>query len=231
MNAERQFSFDFDHRPALARDDFLVAPNNADAVAWLDRHPHWPAPALVVHGPAACGKTHLAQVFKAATGARTVTPEGLADTPPQVLLGTTPACVVEDVEDVIAEGLEEALLHLYNVVAETGRHLLLTARSPASRWPMTLPDLASRLKAAGSVAIGPPDDSLIVAVMVKLFADRQLRVDDDVVAFILPRLERTFAAVNRFVADLDRAAMAQRRKITIPLARQVLARLDPPADA
>ena len=121
---------------------------------------------------------------------------------------------------------EEALLHLYNVVAERGGHLLLTARGPVARWGVALPDLASRLAAAMSVAVGAPDDELIAGVLIKHFLDRQINVDPSVVTFLLGRIERSFAAARRVVAALDEAGLAEKRGITVPLARAVLQRLE-----
>ena len=217
-----QLPLDFDHRPALSGEDFLVAPGNAGAVAWLDRWPDWPGPLLAIHGPAGCGKTHLAQVFMAASGARAIGADALGGTEPRHLLAGARACVVEDAEAFLGGDLEEALLHLYNTVQETGRHMMLTARRPPARWPVRLADLRSRLKAAVAVEIGPPDDTLITAVIVKLFADRQLRVDADVVSFMLTRMERSFETARTLVAAVDRAALAERRNITVPLVRGVM---------
>ncbi len=225
MTTPEQIPFDFDFRPALGGEDFLVAPCNAEAVGWLDRWPDWPSPVLVVYGPSACGKTHLAQVFLARTGGRLVTPTELTAIDPPGLLREASACVFEDVDSSLDPAFEESLFHLYNHAAESGRRLMFTAARPASRWPVTLPDLRSRLNAAASVGIGPPDDALIAAVLVKQFHDRQLWVDDDVVGYLLPRMERSFAAVQRLVAAIDRTALAEGRRITVPLARKVLGHL------
>ena len=222
MSAGAQLPLDFDHRPALSGEDFLVAPGNAGAVAWLDRWPDWPGPLLAIHGPAGCGKTHLAQVFMAASGARAIGADALGGAEPLHLLAGARACVLEDAEAFLGGDLEEALLHLYNTVQETGRHMVLTARRPPARWPVRLADLRSRLKAAIAVGIGPPDDPLITAVIVKLFADRQLRVDGDVVSFMLTRMERSFETARTLVAAVDRAALAERRNITVPLVRGVM---------
>jgi DnaA regulatory inactivator Hda len=221
-----QLPLALDFRPAQGGDDFLVAPSNAGAVAWLDRWPDWPTPALVIHGPAGCGKSHLAQVFLAMAKGQAVTAGRLRDETPQSLVGAAPALVLDGVEAVLAAGLERAFLHLYNSVCEARRHLLVTAQSAPARWDVQLPDLASRLKAAMSCEIGPPDDPLIAAVLVKLFADRQLKVDDGVVSFLLTRMERSFDAARRLVAEIDAASLAQRRAITVPLVRAVLARLE-----
>ena len=214
-----QLPLDLAHRPALGRDDFLVAPANAEAVAWLDRWPDWPAPALVLTGPAGSGKTHLAQVFAARSGAVVLLPENLAAARLPELVGRAPAAIVEEA----AHAPEAALFHLYNLLAERGGHLLLPAREPPARWGIALADLRSRLLAAPVAALQPPDDILLAAILVKLFADRQLAVGAEVLAYLVPRLERSFDAAARIVAALDRAALAAHRPVTVPLAREVLA--------
>lgn len=214
-----QLALDLGHRTALDADDFLIAPCNRDAVMWVDRWPNWPAPALVVHGPTACGKSHLATVWRARSGARTVFAADLSGATPVDLLGAGDCAVVENGDRVTDQ---TALMHLYNVVAERGGQLLVTAAAPPARWSLSLADLRSRLVAAPAVAIGAPDDGLIGAVLIKLFADRQLRVGDDVVTFLLARMERSFDAARRLVTALDHAALAGRRNITVPLAGQVL---------
>ncbi|HXQ51269.1 MAG TPA: DnaA/Hda family protein [Stellaceae bacterium] len=213
-----QLPLSLPHRPALGRDDFLVAPANAEAVAWLDRWPNWPAPALVLAGPAGSGKTHLAQVFAARSGAVLLAAAALARAAPPALVADARAAVVDDAE----RADEEALLHLYNMLAERGLHLLLLARAAPARWGIVLPDLRSRFLAAPVATLAPPDDALLAAVLVKLFADRQLLVGEEVVAFLVPRLERSFAAAASAVAALDQAALAAHRRITVPLARAVL---------
>ncbi len=223
MSAPAQIPLDLGHRPAMGAGDFLVAPCNRDAVAMIDRWPDWPGPALAVHGPAGCGKTHLTHVWRRRSGAVAIdraalTPDTVADR-----LGGARACVVEDAD----RGVDEAaLLHLYNLLAGCGGHLLLTGRTPPARWRTRLPDLASRLGAAMAVPVRAPDDALIGAVLVKLFADRQLRVEAAVPAFLVTHMERSFAAARAVVAALDDAALAAKRRITVPLARDVLRRLD-----
>ena len=216
----RQLSFDFPHRPAFGADDFLVAPSNEAAIGWLDRWPAWPAPALILHGPPGCGKTHLAHVWQARSGAPALPPEALTVADLPALLGAAGAVVVDDAD----RAADRPLLHLVNLVAERRGHLLLTASEPPLRWPARLPDLRSRLLAMPVVAVQPPDDALLGAVLLKLFADRQLAVREDVVLLLLGRMERSVAAARRLVAALDRAALAARRRVTVSLARAVLER-------
>ena len=214
----RQRTFDWGVRPALGREDFLVAPCNEAAVAWLDRWPDWPGPALVIHGPPGSGKSHLAEVWRRRSGAEIVQAMHLSEVPPDA--GEAPTLVIDGLGGPIDE---RALLHTYNGVAERDGHLLLTALAPPARWPLALPDLASRLRLAPAVALGLPDDVLLAALMLKLFADRQITVAPEVPAYVVPRIERTFEAVARLVEHLDRAALAEGRAVTVPLVRAVLA--------
>jgi len=216
-----QLVLDLGYRTALGREDFLVAPCNATAVGWIDRWPAWPAPGLVLAGPAASGKSHLASVWRhlapdaAALDART-----LAGAAGDLLPGRH---ALVDHADAVAGAAEETLFHLHNLVVERQGHLLLTAAAPPARWTVALPDLASRLRALPVATIAAPDDSLIAAVLVKQFADRQLKVGQDVVRYVLPRIERSFAAVRALVEAVDRAALEAQRPVTIVLVREVLA--------
>jgi chromosomal replication initiation ATPase DnaA len=223
-----QFVFDLAHRPAYGREDFLVAPCNADAVAWLDRWPDWTAPALALYGPAGCGKSHLAQVWRQRSNAIEIGPGALETQRLAERLGDARAAIVEDADAALAAHAieEEALLHLYNMLSERRGHLLLTARAAPARWSLSLADLRSRLNAAPAIAVALPDQELIAGLLVKLFADRQLRVGSDLIAYLAARMERSFEAARKLVAALDVAALAGRRAITVPLARKVLEEIE-----
>ncbi|MBI3507783.1 MAG: DNA replication protein [Proteobacteria bacterium] len=215
-----QLALAFPHRPALEREDFLVAPANADAVAWIDSWPNWPAAALVVHGPAGSGKTHLAQTWRLRANATAFDAGSIATADLPALLDASPAIVVEDVDRNPPE--QRAWFHLLNLLAERGQWALFTAREAPARWNLALADLASRVRALPAVGISAPDEHLVEAVLVKQLADRQLRVPPDTVRYVAMRLERSLAAVGRIAAALDAAALAARRPLTIPLAREVM---------
>ncbi len=214
-----QLILDLGHRPAFGRDDLLVTPVNRDAVAWVDRWPEWPGHALAIFGPAGCGKSHLAQVFALKSKAHVIVAATLQSGGVAALLETHSCFVIED-----GESLQDqrALLHLLNAVKEKGGHILLTSRAPPARWVVGLADLKSRLAAVQAVGIDAPDDATMEAVLVKLFTDRQIAIDPDVVAFLVRRIDRTFASARDVVARADQAALAGKRALTIPLLKQVL---------
>jgi chromosomal replication initiation ATPase DnaA len=214
----RQLGLDLGHRASLGREDFLVAPHNEAAVAWIDAWPDWPAAAVALHGPEGCGKTHLASVFAARAQAEFLDPPSIVDALRRVLDGSLRECVVEN-----ADGYEDAaLLHLLNALAEKGGHALLTARTPPARWNVKLPDLKSRLRAIPAVPISAPGDESLAAILVKLFDDRQLRVEQPVIDWLVSHIERSFDGARRAVAALDAASLEKRREITVALAREIL---------
>jgi chromosomal replication initiation ATPase DnaA len=208
------------HRAALGRADFLVSPSNAEALLWIDRWPRWPSGVLLLYGPASCGKTHLAHLWRARSGGTILAAAELAERDLPSLLATERRGIAVDDAERAAERL---LLHLYNSCREERIGLLLTARQPPALWPGALADLRSRLLAALAVEIAAPDDALLAAVLVKHFADRQLRVSPDVIRYLVSRMERSLAAAASLAARLDTAALAAARPVSVALARIVLA--------
>lgn len=221
--ALEQIPLDLGNRTALGRQDFLVAPCNQDAVAWIDLWPEWPAPCLVLYGPVASGKTHIGAVWSEKTAAICVRASDINENAIRDIASMDHHVIIEDADKLIGniQG-EKGLFHLYNIFKEDGRSFLITLLEPPVRRSFSLPDLASRLRAAPSVAIREPDEQLLGAVLVKLFSDKQIRVGADALHYILPRIERSFEAVRDLVEKADSRAMIEKRKISIPLLRDIL---------
>lgn len=221
--ALEQIPLDLGNRTALGRQDFLVAPCNQDAVAWIDLWPEWPAPCLVLYGPVASGKTHIGAVWSEKTAAICVRASDINENAIRDIAAMDHHVIIEDADALIGDiHGEKGLFHLYNIFKEDGRSFLLTLLEPPVRLSFALPDLASRLRAAPSVAIREPDEQLLSAVLVKLFSDKQIRVGADALQYILPRIERSFEAVRDLVEKADSRAMIEKRKISIPLLRDIL---------
>lgn len=219
----QQLPLDLGHRTAMGREDFLIAPGNQDAVAWIDLWPDWPAPALVLYGPVASGKSHLAAVWCDQSGAVKVAAGDLTEKTVEDVAARAKHLVIDDADTLIGDvGREKALFHLYNLFKEEKRSLLLTMQDAPVRRAFTLPDLASRLRAAPCVAIREPDDALLAAVLVKLFNDRQLRVSAEVINYIIPRIERSFEAMRELVTALDQRALSEKKNVTPSLVREYL---------
>ena len=216
-----QLPLDLGYQPSLTRDDFMVAPCNQIAVHWIDRWPDWPTHALILIGPAACGKTHLGRIWAGTSGAEIITPATFDD---HLVHHRQARNLVIDQADLLIgdRRAEETLFHLYNNTRAAGDFLVFTMRAAPFALTFTVPDLASRLRAALTIGIDQPDDELLSALLVKLFHDRQLDVTDDVIRYLVPRIERSFDAAADLVDRADRAALAQKSMVTVPLLRGLL---------
>ncbi|WP_095590347.1 HdaA/DnaA family protein [Actibacterium ureilyticum] len=218
----RQLVLDLPVRAATGRSDFFVSPSNALAVAQIDAWRDWPQRKLLLIGPGASGKTHLCHVWAAAAGAVVVPADSLT-TDAIPALAAHGAVAVEDADRIAGDpAAETALFHLHNLTLAEGGALMMTARALPNAWPLGLPDLASRVQATPIATLQPPDDALLAAVLVKLFTDRQLQVQPKLVQYLLKRMDRSFAAAQSIVADLDRVSLASGRKISEKLASEIL---------
>lgn len=221
---EKQLRFDLSARPALGREDFFVSPSNAMAMAMIDDWQNWPGRKLVLKGPKGSGKTHLAHVWAEMSGARIIAAQDL----PHASVGElaqAPLCV-EDAQ--LAAGNEDAeahLFHLHNLVIAEGHALLLTATGEPGRWGLDLPDLASRMQGTQVVTLSAPDDDLLGALLSKLFADRQLNPNPDVIPYLVRHAPRSFDTAQQIVTIMDDMSMAARKPLSRDMARRAVATL------
>ena len=217
--AARQLVFDLPHRSALEREDFIVSASNETAIRSIDAWPDWPHPSLVVAGPAGSGKTHLASVWQQRANAVVVGASDLTSGR-ATALASHRAIVVEDADRGI--GSEQELFHLMNLAREQGLSLLITGRAPPGEWTIALPDLRSRLRACPVVALGEPDENLLLAILVKLLHDRQLPATPAAVSYLARHLDRSMGAALDVVTEIDRLLWDKPSEITRDVARRAL---------
>jgi chromosomal replication initiation ATPase DnaA len=215
----RQLVLDIAPEPGYEEEDFLVSKSNEAAHAAIKLWPDWPGRTLVLVGPAGAGKSHLGAIWARQAGAAIVPAAHFAALDAPALAGSRNV-LLEDAERLVDQ--QKRLFHLVNLLAESQGSLLLTASGVPDLWGFELPDLLSRLRRALVAEIFPPDDDLIRAVLVKLLVDRQLTIDIAVIDYVVTRLEPTLDAVRRLVENLDREALSRGRRITRPIAADVL---------
>ncbi len=214
-----QLPLDLPHLPGLDEEDFLEAPSNAQALAMIRLWPDWPQRTLLLTGPHGAGKSHLGAIWARRAGARTFFARDLRlDVLPD--LAGEKALLLENIDEEPAR--ETEMFHLLNLATDSGAFLMMTARKRPNQLQLATPDLLSRLRRAANVTIEAPDEAFLRAILVKLFCDRQIRVDETVIDFLSLRLERSFEAAQSAVAALDREGLARGRAITRPLAAELL---------
>ena len=204
-------------RPALGREDFIVAPANREAVAFIDAFPNWPTSVAALYGPEGSGKSHLAGAWAMRANAVIFDAPTLDET---ALHCAATMLVVENVDARAPDSARDVLLF---ALIERSSAVLLTGREPPSQWQATMPDLASRYRAMVSFALWAPDDALLGAMAKKLFADKQICVPDGAIDYMIRSLERSPGAIRDFVARTDAKALAEKRPVTVALMREILA--------
>lgn len=222
MDSFRQFRIPLPDDPAYGVADFMVSDCNQGAFMAVHRWPDWPQPVLLLFGPAASGKSHLAHIWAARSNGRILPAKDLNEPLVQELIARGEASESWVVEDVQQLGDEASLFHLLNAVREQGGYLMVTADRAANQLPLGLPDLRSRLLAVPAQGLEAPDETVLTAVIVKQFSDRQMRVPEEVIAYLLARMERSFKAARDWVHRIDEASLGQKGKVSIPLVRQLL---------
>ena len=226
-----QLAINFPHRPSLGREDFMVAKCNQEAVATIDLWPNWPYFAICIYGPSGCGKTHLANVFAQMVALKTSHPyripfikasqidKNMAHT----LFETNPQIVIENLHTLQNQ---EALFHLYNTYRDLGGNILFTSDTAPARINFSLPDLRSRMNIVPNIEIKAPDDELLIALIVKLFMDRQITPSQELLNYLIKNIHRSFSYVRKLVEEIDNISLAKKRAISINIAKEAIATLD-----
>lgn len=214
-----QLVMPFAPSPTYHAADFIRGIGNAEALDLIERWPDWPYSIVLLHGAPGSGKTHLAHVFAARSGASFLPVARIGEAPADQLL-TGNHCWV--IDDITALREEAALAQLINHARARGDYVLMTAPAPVAQLPLALADLRSRLIALPTISLGAPDDALLTGVLAKEFADRQLRITPEVLSFAINHLERSYQAVQQFAERMDAISLARGRAITLPLAREAL---------
>lgn len=220
----KQLILPLDLPPAFEEQDFIVSSSNEEAYLWLARWPNWPTRCLALYGEEGCGKTHLSHMWQSKTKATRFKGVEFNKVSLPTLLEAPPFFILDEAHCVATEG---KLFHLYNHIMPTKGGLLLLAKTPPAHWTLALPDLRSRLNSIPAVKIHAPDEMLLTHVIQKLFADVKIKVDGNVIGFLLKHIERSFESAHYWVNLLNARALTQNRSITIPLVREVLLEQSP----
>lgn len=217
-----QIPFPFDAKRSFAREDFVPGTTNEAGLALVDGWPQWHTRVCALWGPKGCGKTHLAQIWRVQSDAVEISARALTS---ETVAGLAPggACLLDDAD--LVEG-GAGLFHLINFVNQTSGWLLMTGQEAPPRWATRVPDLHSRLTAVPGAALESPDEALLARVLLKLFADRQLKLPEALIGYLAPRLRRSFAEAERIVVLIDTLALQQKRNVSVEIGVQALRQLE-----
>lgn len=226
-----QLTLEFPTRPSLGRADFMVSSCNQEAVNMVDLWPNWSYFAICIYGPEGCGKTHLANVFAQMVALQTEHPyripfikaEQLNKELSHTLFETSRQIVIEDLQNLTDQ---ESLFHLYNTYRDCGGNILFTSSQAPARLKLSLPDLRSRMNIVPALEIKEPNDDLLMALLVKLFMDRQITPAPELLEYLLKNMQRSFSYARKLVEEIDNISLARKRAISIPIAKEAIETLN-----
>lgn len=175
---------------------FVVTDANRQAFDHFRKFSMWPVKATILTGPRRSGRTLLARGFVERVGGRLFDEADARD--------------------------EEELFHAWNQAQESGRPLVMIADQAPPQWAPRLPDLKTRLAVTPVATIGHPDDALFGALIQLHFADRGLHIPADALRFMADRLQRDYWTAERAVKAVDRYAIAERARLSLPTIRRAL---------
>ena len=226
-----QLALDFPHRPSLGREDFMVAGCNIEAVSTIDLWPSWPYFSICIYGPSGCGKTHLANVFAQMVALNTPHPYRIPFIKANQLSKDMVHSIFDISKQIVIEDLhtlnnQEALFHLYNTYRDLGGNILFTSEMAPARINFSLPDLRSRMNIVPALEIKAPDDDLLMALLVKLFMDRQITPSQELINYLLKNIQRSFSYTRKVVEEIDNISLAKKRTISIAIAKEAIETLN-----
>jgi chromosomal replication initiation ATPase DnaA len=215
----QQLYFNFPIKPTYLAEDFIVSSANIKAFSYLEIWPAWSCESFprifIIYGELGSGKTHLSYIWQKHSQAKFLQEQDCYSLNLQL---QEKAFILEDIENID----EELLLHLINFTHENKQFLLLTSQFSPKEMIVELPDLRSRLLAINSIAIEKPTEDLLKIVMLKAMTERQMKISEKTIDFVIARINRSFGELNGLIEEIDRISKVDKRAITIPLIKKIL---------
>ncbi len=226
---KQQLFLNLPHNNSYDIENFIVSSCNYDAYKIID---NWGKPSkylgAIIYGNTASGKTHLLKIWQKKLNADILDSDILIDSKiiAKYQNKKNIYIAIDDIDEIVADkDKATAVFHLFNIVKSNGGNLFFTANKNIDDWCCPIPDLTSRLKTLFAVKISQPDEELLFQLLVKFFSDRQVKISLEVISYLVKRTERSFAAIFKLVNQLDSEALSQKRPVTIPLARNIIQKL------
>ena len=222
MNNSKQLYFEMPNKSALGIEDYMITDSNNFAFDLIIKMVKGEINFGLISGPPYSGKTHLSKILVK----NTINYKSLyIDRDYQNILDkfeSSDILILENIDKVKYDKSEQDLFHIINLVKESNKKLLMTSRKSISEIDLSLEDLKSRLNSIIEAKIKEPDDQLMKLILIKIFNDKQLKINPNVIDFLMSRLVRSYESINLFIEKIDKFSLEKSKKITIPLISDLL---------
>ena len=213
-----QILLDFGIFESFDENDYFVSKSNYFAKSIIETWPKWEKKIVNLTGEKYSGKTHLSTIFKTKSHALFLNSNDIND---QTLskIKLSDSIIIEDIDETFDQKL---LYSIFNLVEQDNKYLLISSNKPINTFKFSLPDLVSRLKNCITANIEQPDDDLIYAIILKSFSDRQIKVDNKIIDYIIKRISRSYSKMHEFIYKIDELSLKKRKSINLKIIKEII---------
>ena len=218
MSELNQLLLDFDHNIEFNEHDYYVSRSNYLAFNLIQHWPKWEKKILNISGDTFSGKTHLAKIFQDKSNALYLSHSDINE---EVFkkIKLNESIVIDDFEKVKNENL---LYSLFNLIYQDNKYLLILSNRAINKINYNLDDLNSRAKTCIFAQIENPDDDLILAIIVKSFSDRQIKLEKKFLEYIIKRIERSYGKIYEFIYKVDELSLKKKKPVNLKTIKEIL---------
>ena len=218
MNKLNQTLLKFELEQNFTYDDFFVSKCNYFAFSLIESWPKWEKNILNIYGEKFCGKSHLSEIFKRKNKAIIIKNDEI---------NNNFFNKIRYYENIILDNLEflsdeKTLYSIFNFVEQYNKYLIINSIDSINSIEFTLPDLKSRLKNCIFAKIDKPDDDMIFALVLKHFADRQIKIEKKIIEYITKRIERSYGKILDFIYKIDQFSLINKKPIDYKNIKKIL---------
>jgi len=213
-----QLILKFPSSKAYLKEDFYVSPGNQDAYDFINSWPKWIKRIVNIFGPSGSGKTHLASILKSKTTSLVIQSNEVNE---KIIseFKTKEALIIENLNHKVNENI---LFSIWNLALQDNKYFLITSNESINTHKFKLPDLRSRVNSCLIIGINLPSDELINVIIAKNFSDKQIKVEQKYIDYIIKRIDRSYEKISQFILILDKYSLKKGMPISLKLIKEVL---------
>ena len=213
-----QLIFKFPFKVNYFEEDFYVSENNFEAYKLIESWPKWSSKFINIFGPSGCGKTHLANIFNKKFNSFFIKASNLNNNTLSSIK-TKECLIIDEYQNNVEEKLFYSVL---NQSYLSNQYVVINSLKPIQLLELKLNDLKSRLNSFVNIGIDLPTDELIKVIISKNFSDKQVKIENKSLEYIIKNIDRSYEAIFDLIDKLDDFSLSTGKSININLIKKAL---------